>query len=147
MRISDWSSDVCSSDLNWRFAFFGALLISGGLAGGLVWQAARGTITPWVVEVDKLGAARAVAAADGDYRPTDTQTAFYFARLIVHLRSMPADPVVLRAAWLSAYDFAIATGATAPNDYARTISPSDEVGNFPIAVDVSRDIRASKARF
>src|SRR3546814_6243625 len=33
---------------NWRFAFFGALLISGGLAGGLVWQAARGTITPWV---------------------------------------------------------------------------------------------------
>src|SRR3546814_6215088 len=66
---------------NWRFAFFGALLISGGLAGGLVWQAARGTITPWVVEVDKLGAARAVAAADGDYRPTDPQIAFHLAQI------------------------------------------------------------------
>src|SRR3546814_18008998 len=46
---------------NWRLAFFGSLIITGGLAGGLVWQSARGTITPWVVEVDKLGEARAVA--------------------------------------------------------------------------------------
>src|SRR6516225_726159 len=35
---------------NWRFAFFGALALSGGLAGGLVWQSVRGTITPWVVQ-------------------------------------------------------------------------------------------------
>src|SRR3546814_988443 len=35
---------------NWRLAFFGCLALSGGLAGGLVWQSARGTITPWVVE-------------------------------------------------------------------------------------------------
>ena len=46
---------------NWRLAFFGALALSGGLAGGLVWQSARGTITPWVVQVDKLGQAQAVA--------------------------------------------------------------------------------------
>ena len=30
---------------SWRLAFFGSLLLSGGLAGGLVWQSARGTIT------------------------------------------------------------------------------------------------------
>ena len=39
---------------NWRLAFFGALLISGGLAAGLVWQSVRGTVTPWVVQIDKL---------------------------------------------------------------------------------------------
>src|SRR5579871_5752780 len=38
---------------NWRLAFFGALTLSGALAAGLVWQSARGTITPWVVQVDK----------------------------------------------------------------------------------------------
>ena len=43
---------------NWRLAFFGCLAISGGLAGGLVWQSARGSIVPWVVEVDKLGKPR-----------------------------------------------------------------------------------------
>ena len=39
---------------NWRLAFFGMLALSGGLAAGLVWQSARGTITPWVVQVDGL---------------------------------------------------------------------------------------------
>lgn len=132
---------------NWRFAFFGSLLISGGLAGGLVWQAARGTITPWVVEVDRLGAARAVAPADAAYRPTDPQIAFHLARFIEHVRSIPADPVVLRADWLSAYDFASATGAQALNDYARTNDPFAEVGKFQVAVDVSSVIRASKDSF
>jgi len=132
---------------SWRFAFFGSLLISGGLAAGLVWQAARGTITPWVVEVDKLGAARAVAPADADYRPTDPQIAFHLARFIEHVRSIPADPVVLRADWLSAYDFSSATGAQALNDYARTNDPFAEVGKFQVAVDVSSVIRASKDSF
>lgn len=132
---------------SWRFAFFGSLLISGGLAAGLVWQAARGTITPWVVEVDKIGAARAVAPADGEYRPTDPQIAFHLARFIEHVRSIPADPVVLRADWLSAYDFASATGAQALNDYARTNDPFAEVGKFQVAVDVSSVIRASKDSF
>ena len=44
---------------NWRLACFGAIGVSTILAGGLIWEASRGTITPWVVQVDKLGEARA----------------------------------------------------------------------------------------
>ena len=132
---------------NWRLAFFGCLVVSGGLAAGLVWQASRGTITPWVVEVDRLGEARAVAPADGDYRPADPQIAFHLARFIEHVRSIPADPVVLRADWLSAYDFASASGAQALNDYARTNDPFAEVGKVQVAVDVSSVIRASNDSF
>ena len=43
---------------SWRYAFFGALALSAILTGSLVWQNARGTIVPWVVEVNKLGEAR-----------------------------------------------------------------------------------------
>ena len=50
---------------NWRLIAFGSLFLAGGLAGGLVWQAARGTVVPWVVQVDKLGEAQAVAPAVG----------------------------------------------------------------------------------
>ena len=132
---------------NWRLAFFGCLILSGGLAGGLVWQSARGTITPWVVEVDKLGEARAVAPAGADYVPTDPQVAFHLARFIEHVRAIPADPVVLRADWLAAYDFASETGAQALNDYARNNDPFAEVGTFQVAVDVSSVIRASKDSF
>ena len=49
---------------NWRLMAFGCLLLSGGLASALVWQSIRGTVTPWVVEVDRLGQAQAVAPAD-----------------------------------------------------------------------------------
>src|SRR5882757_1542722 len=48
---------------NWRLLAFGNLFLAAGLAGGLIWQAPRGTVTPWVVEVDKLGQAQAVSAA------------------------------------------------------------------------------------
>jgi len=132
---------------NWRLACFGSLALAGGLASGLVWQSARGTITPWIVEVDKFGEARAVAPADADYRPTDPQTAFHLARFIEHVRSVPADPVVLRKDWLSAYDFTTASGAQALNDHARNNDPFAEVGKVQVAVDVSSVIRASKDSF
>src|SRR5258707_15736051 len=76
---------------NWRLIAFGNLFLAAGLAGGLIWQAARGTVTPWVVEVDKLGQAQAVSPAIADYRPTDPQIAWHLARFIENVRSLPAD--------------------------------------------------------
>src|SRR6516162_1157392 len=60
---------------NWRLIAFGNLFLAAGLAGGLIWQAARGTVTPWVVEVDKLGQAQAVSPAIADYRQTRSSSA------------------------------------------------------------------------
>jgi type IV secretion system protein VirB5 len=132
---------------NWRLAFFGCLALSGGLSAGLVWQSARGHITPWVVEVDKLGAAQAVAPANADYRPTDPQIAFHLARFIEGVRSVPADPIVLRENWLRAYDFTTDKGGLALNDYARNNDPFALVGKVQVAVDVSSVIRASNNSF
>ncbi|CAH0496470.1 hypothetical protein NVSP9465_01504 [Novosphingobium sp. CECT 9465] len=132
---------------NWRLAFFGSLSLSTLLTGGLVWQSARGTIVPWVVQVDRLGAAEAVAPASPDYRPTDPQVAFHLARFVEQVRSIPADPVVLRQNWLRAYDFVTERGATSLSDYARTNDPFAEIGKTQVAVDVSSVIRASPDSF
>jgi type IV secretion system protein VirB5 len=132
---------------NWRLAFFGALLISGGLAAGLVWQSVRGTVTPWVVQIDKFGQAQAVAPAIADYRPTDPQIAWHLARFIEQVRRLPADPVVLRHDWLEAYRFVTDRGALALNDYARTSDPFSKVGKTQIAVDVGSVVRASENSF
>ena len=48
---------------NWRIMAFGSLFLSAGFAAALVWQSARGTVVPWVVQVDRLGQAQTVAAA------------------------------------------------------------------------------------
>jgi type IV secretion system protein VirB5 len=132
---------------NWRLAFFGALALSGGLAGGLVWQSARGHIVPWVVQVDRLGEAQAVAPAEADYRPTDPQVAFHLARFIEQVRSISADPVIVRQNWLRAYDFTTDKGALFLNDYARANDPFANVGRVQVAVDVSSVIRASPDSF
>ena len=132
---------------SWRYAFFGALGLSAALTGGLIWQNARGTIVPWVVEVDKLGEARSVAPADAAFRPTDPQIAFHLARFIENVRSIPDDAIVVRENWLRAYDFASDRGALALNDYARANDPFAVVGREQVAVEVTSVIRASAKSF
>lgn len=56
---------------NWRYMAFGSLILSACFASALVLQSTRGTVVPWVVQVDNLGQAQTVAAATADYRPTD----------------------------------------------------------------------------
>src|ERR1700737_2396915 len=126
---------------------FGCLLLSGGLASGLVWQSVRGTVTPWVVEVDRLGQAQAVAPADNSYQPTDPQITFHLARFIEDVRGLPADGIVLREDWLRAYDFTTDRGAAALNDYARNNDPFAKLGKTQVAVEVSSVIRASPDSF
>jgi type IV secretory pathway TrbF-like protein len=132
---------------NWRLMAFGSLILSAGLAAALVWQSARGTITPWVVQVDRLGQAQAVAPAAVDYQPTDPQVAWHLARFIEQVRSIPADAIIVRQNWLRAYEFTTSAGAMALNDYARANDPFAKVGKQQIAVDVSSVIRASPTSF
>src|ERR1700732_773457 len=60
---------------NWRLMAFGCLLLSGGLAAGLISQSARGTVMPWVVQVDWLGQAQAVGPADSKHQPNEPHIA------------------------------------------------------------------------
>src|SRR3984893_13474601 len=145
-----WDERIGSARIqagNWRMMAFGCLLLSGGLASGLVWQSVRGTVTPWVVQVDRLGHAHAVAPADSSYQPTDPQIAFHLARFIEDVRGLPTDAIVLRQDWLRAYALTPDRGAAALNDYARTNDPFAKLGNTQIAVEISSVIRASPESF
>ncbi|GAA5665698.1 conjugal transfer protein TrbF [Agrobacterium tumefaciens] len=132
---------------NWRFMAFGCLFLSAGFASALVWQSARGTVVPWVVEIDRHGESRAVEPAVADYRPTDPQVAWHLARFIEQVRGLPSDPIVLRQAWLRAYEFTTDRGAVALNEYARSNDPFTRVGKEQVSVEVSSVIRASPDSF
>lgn len=132
---------------NWRWMAFGCLALSLLIVGGLLWQLGRSTVTPYVVEVDRLGEVRAVGPALEAYRPTDAQIAHELERFIRNVRALPLDPVVLRNDWLEAYDFASARGAVALNAYARERDPFGRVGKATVAVEVTSVVRASPASF
>ena len=51
------------------------------------------------------------------------------SRFIEQVRSIPADPVVVRQNWLRAYDYTTDRGAIALNDYARGNDPFAKVGS------------------
>jgi type IV secretion system protein VirB5 len=132
---------------NWRYMAFGCLILAGGFASALVWQSARGTVVPWVVQVDNLGQAQTVAPAAADFRPTDPQIAWHLGRFIEQVRAIPADPIIVRQNWLRAYDWTTDRGAAALNDYARANDPFSRVGRQQVSVEVSSVIRASPDSF
>ena len=145
-----WDERIGSSRVqarNWRLMSFGSLTLSAGLAAGVIWQSLESRVTPYVVEVDKLGEVRAVGPAIESYQPNDVQIAWYLARFIGNVRSVSIDPVLVRQNWLEAYDFATDRAALFLNDYARTNDPFAAVGTRSVSVQVTSVVRASDSSF
>lgn len=145
-----WDERIGSSRVqarNWRLMAFGCLMLSAGLASGMVWLSAQGRVTPYVVEVDRLGEVRAVGPAIESYQPGDAQIAWYLARFIANVRAISVDPVLMRQNWLEAYDFATDRAALFLNDYARDSDPFLSVGTRSVSVQVTSVVRASDASF
>lgn len=132
---------------NWRLMAFGGLLLSTGLSGGLLWQSTQSRVIPYVVEVDGLGEARAVAPIGEGYNPTDPQIAWHLGRFIGNVRSVSLDPVLMRQSWLSAYDFVTERGSRFLNEYARVAQPFAQVGDRTVSVQVTSVVRASDRSF
>lgn len=132
---------------NWRLMAFGGLMLTTAMSAALIWQSAQSRITPYVVEVDRLGEARAVTAAEAGFRPTDPQIAWHLSTFIEHVRGVSLDPVLMRRDWLSAYDFVTQRGAIALGDYARAAQPFDRVGEKTVSIQISSVVRASDQSF
>lgn len=132
---------------NWRLMAFGELLLSTGLAAALVWQSMQSRVVPYVVAVDSLGQAQAVAPAEAEYRPTDPQISWHLGRFLTHIRSRSLDAVLMRENWLSAYDFASERGALFLGEYARASNPFGEVGRRTVSVQVTSVVRSSDSSF
>jgi len=132
---------------NWRLMAFGTLALTSAMSGALIWQSLQSRVTPYVVEVDRLGEARAVTEAEAGYRPTDPQIAWHLAKFIENVRSVSLDPVLMRRDWLSAYGFATERGARFLGDYARAADPFARIGERTVSVQVTSVIRASERSF
>jgi len=132
---------------NWRLAFFTTAILCGGMAAGWFWQSERGTVVPWVVQVDKLGNVEAQGPATGSFQPTDPIIARDIANFIKDVRSISTDAAVVRQDWLDAYKYLTDKGKLALNDYAQHNDPFSKIGKEQVAVEVTSVIRASDDSF
>jgi type IV secretion system protein TrbF len=132
---------------NWRLLAFGCLGLVGGLALQLAVLSTTSHVTPYVVEVERGGAIRAVAPAVESYEPSDAQIAAELARFIEHVRGVSTDPIVVKQSWLKAYDYATDRAAQTLNDYARENDPFAKIGQRSVSVEITSVVRASPTSF
>lgn len=120
---------------NWRLA---TLLISGLaclLGAGLVYQSAKSTVSPYVVQVDRDGAVQAVGPArQTNYRPGRPVIEYFLVQFVTKVRSVPLDPVVVKSQWLSAYDYLRQGAANTLNEIALREEPFSKIGLETVSV-------------
>ncbi|AQQ05411.1 conjugal transfer protein TrbF [Roseibium algicola] len=132
---------------NWRLMAFGCLVLAGGLSFGVAWQTGHSTVTPYVVEVDRLGEVKAIGPALEAYSPSDAQIAWHLARFIENVRSLSIDPIIVRENWLAAYDVTTTEAANTLNEFARQNDPFGKVGTKTVTVEVTSVVRSSPESF
>ncbi|MGH1350238.1 MAG: conjugal transfer protein TrbF [Methyloligellaceae bacterium] len=132
---------------NWRLMAFGCLGVTLILLGLVAWQIQRSELIPYVVEVAEQGSVRSVGPALNSYMPNDRQIAYHLSAFVTNIRSLSADPVVVRKNWLHAYHYVTSAAAVTLSEHARKQDPFSKVGTRTISVDILSVVRASKKTF
>jgi len=131
----------------WRLAAFGAAALAGLFGISTILLMLRPAAVPFVIEASQTGEAKLVGPATAAYQPNDAQISYHLARYIEMVRSLPADPVVVRQNWLRAYDWTTQQGAQTLNAMGKERDPLREVGKMNVAVEVLSIVRASPTSF
>ncbi len=145
-----WDNRIGSARVqakNWRIMALGCLGLCFLTSTALIWRSLQSTITPYVVEIDESGAARAIAPAIESFKPNDAQIAHHLANFIQNVRGLSIDPVVVRQNWLKAYDFVTDKAATTLNEYANDNDPFADVGRKSRTIDVISVVRVTEDSF
>lgn len=132
---------------NWRLMALGLLGLSAGLGGALTWLSAQGTVTPWIVEVDRLGQVQTVGPAIKGYRPTDEGVRTILRQFIEDVRSVSSDGVLVAKAWERAYAFVQGDATDFITGHANAIDLKNQIGKAQVDVEVTSVLRASPTSF
>lgn len=129
--------DYIAQAKNWRLAAILSLTISAILALGAMWLASQTKFVPYVVEVDKLGAAVAVAAADrATFTPDQRIVRAQLAQWISDARSVSSDPVAERGALTRVYSMVAVSAKPYLDDWYRAHSPFEQGTKNTVNVSV-----------
>jgi type IV secretion system protein VirB5 len=96
-------SDLTRGKRNWQLVAFGSLALLALSVVGLVTLALQSRVVPYVVEVDRLGRAEAIAPADAVPSVSDLVVTAAVARFVADIRTAYPDPVAQRDAVYRAY--------------------------------------------
>jgi type IV secretion system protein VirB5 len=122
----------------WRIAAILALIIAALACCGLLLLMRQARVVPYVVKVDKLGAALAVERAEEAARPDAAIIKAQLARWVIATRSVYVDAAAQRTLVREAYGMINRLGAAygALNDYMRGSDPFERARTETVSVEV-----------
>ena len=122
----------------WRQVALASLSVAAISSAGLVWLGGQSRLVPYVVEVDKLGEALAVARADQAERPDQRVIVAQLARWIIDVRCVYADAAAQRALVSEGYAMVNQRGPAygALNDHMRAHNPFERAKTETVSVEV-----------
>lgn len=123
---------------NWRIMAILSGLIAIMAVGGLVYTSAQNRFIPYIVEVDKLGAASAVGFADRAAPIDQRIIKAYLMRFIEDTRLVSSDAMAQKAAVNRVYSM-IAQGTSGLiklNEYYKDASPFKRAENETVSVEI-----------
>lgn len=123
----------------WRRIALMSLLVTGFAVGGAVYIGSQSKIIPYVVQVDNLGSAIAIRAAD-KMQPVDERVLkATLARCVAQLRTVSVDATVQKQEILELYAY-LKSGEPAMvaiNEWFRQNSPFKRAQEETVSVEVS----------
>lgn len=128
-----------SSAKNWRIAALSAIAVALIAVAGVGYIGAQNKFVPYVVEVDKLGAAVAVAPAAKAQMPDGNVVKAELANMIANLRTVSSDVAVQKELILKAYELIPEGSAafTTMNDYFAKHSPMELAQTETVQVEIT----------
>lgn len=138
--------DYIARARSWRAVALLALLIAVIASAGLVHVASQSRIVPYIVRVDKLGAAAAVDRADEPLKPDQPLIVASLARWIADVRSVYTDAGAQRTLINEGYAFidAHSDAYAAMNDHMRAHNPFERAQTETVSVSVESVLAISE---
>ena len=128
---------------NWQLAALALLAVDALLSAGIIHLASQSHVTPFVVEVDRLGQAIAFGPAE-QLRKTDERLVRYQLNLFVRdVRSIFGDAEVEKTVINRAYAYAKGGALGFLNDYFKKSNPFLRAAEGTVTVEVQSVLRLS----
>lgn len=142
-----WDNRIGSARVqayNWRLAFFAAVGLCFVLVIGLIFQSAKSSVAPYIVEVGPGGELLAVSkATQANRTANDPEIRYFLAKWIKDVRGLPLDAVVKKQSWISAYGSMRQKAALKMNEIVRKDDPMSKIGEETISVTPAAIVKMS----
>ena len=122
---------------SWRLVAFSTIFLCIVLTYGLITQATKSKIVPYMVRVNSDGSAQAAGPVTDQYQPQQPELKYFLSQFIQKVRTIPTDPVVFKQNWLSAYSFLRPAAALKMTGIVNQEGPASLIGTETREVDLT----------